>query len=366
MLRNPRGATSLRWLRALLDHGIEVRGQIVVCPGVNDGAVLDDTLAGVLDEYPELASVAVVPLGRLAVQPRGRRCARTRSAEAAAVVDTVEDWQDVFRAALGRRLVYAADEYYLMAGRPFPAAERYDGFPMHEDGIGMARTFELEFARRGRRRRPARGAASSPPSTPPTPRRTRPPTPGCAPHAGRRRPVTLRPAPRRAPIGVLTGELGARVLAPLVDALGRDDVRVIPVAQRVLRRQHRRHRADGRRRPRPRARRRAATATATCCPTSACPTTAASSTALTVADLPRPVEVVATDGRALRRALEAAMSGVTEQLPVGRRSSAGPTSARARCSTASSASRRRSSRTGPASPATARSSRPSGSASRSG
>src|SRR5688572_2646579 len=63
MLRNRRGASSLRWLRALLDHGIEVHGQVVVCPGVNDGAVLDDTMAGVLDRYPELATVAVVPLG---------------------------------------------------------------------------------------------------------------------------------------------------------------------------------------------------------------------------------------------------------------------------------------------------------------
>ena len=63
MLRNGRGATSLRWLRALLDHGVDVHGQIVVCPGVNDGARLDDTFAGVLDEYPELRSLAVVPLG---------------------------------------------------------------------------------------------------------------------------------------------------------------------------------------------------------------------------------------------------------------------------------------------------------------
>src|SRR5918994_6203706 len=57
MLRNRRGATSLRWLRALLDRSVEVHGQAVVCPGVNDGAVLDDTLAGVLDRYPELASM---------------------------------------------------------------------------------------------------------------------------------------------------------------------------------------------------------------------------------------------------------------------------------------------------------------------
>ena len=150
MLRNPRGATSLRWLRALLDHGIEVRGQIVVCPGVNDGAALDDTLAGVLDEYPELARWRSSRSGSRSSTPR-RPCAPHTLAEARAVVDAVEDWQDVYEATLGRPLVHAADEYYLMADRPFPPAERYDGFPMHEDGIGMARTFELEFT--GARRR---------------------------------------------------------------------------------------------------------------------------------------------------------------------------------------------------------------------
>src|ERR671929_602283 len=92
MLRNRRGATSLRWLRALLDHGIEVHGQVVVCPGINDGAVLDDTLAGVLDEYPELATVCVVPLGvsRFNTEPAMRP---HTTAEATAVVDLVEEWQ---------------------------------------------------------------------------------------------------------------------------------------------------------------------------------------------------------------------------------------------------------------------------------
>src|SRR3954453_7836181 len=55
MLKNRRGATSLRWLRALLDNGVTVHGQVVVCPDVNDGEVFDDTMAGVLDQYPELA-----------------------------------------------------------------------------------------------------------------------------------------------------------------------------------------------------------------------------------------------------------------------------------------------------------------------
>src|SRR3954467_8379561 len=63
LLRNRRGATSLRWLGALLDAGVDVHGQVVVCPGINDGAVLEDALVGVLDRSPELASLAVVPLG---------------------------------------------------------------------------------------------------------------------------------------------------------------------------------------------------------------------------------------------------------------------------------------------------------------
>ena len=144
LLRNRRGGMSLRWLRALLDHGVEVHGQVVVCPGLNDGAVLQDTLWGILDEYPELADVAVVPLGISAFNTEPRMRAHTPE-EAAFVVDAVEAAQSVFQAALGRPMVHAADEYYLLAGRPFPDAAAYGDFAMHEDGIGMARAFELEF-----------------------------------------------------------------------------------------------------------------------------------------------------------------------------------------------------------------------------
>ena len=253
MLRNPRGATSLRWLRALLDHGIEVRGQLVICPGVNDARALDDTLAGILDEYPELSSVAVVPLGISRFNPEPAMRPHT-PAEAAAVVDAVEDWQDVYLAALGHRLVHAADEYYLLAGRPFPAADAYDGFPMHEDGIGMARTFELEFRDRvadatGVRRgffaaADAGGCASSDP-LPPNPaavhrsaggtaRAGRPaaPSPGAGGGPERRARRQGRPPAGRSD--------GARRRAG------------DPRRQRVLRRQHRCHRTADRRRPDPR------------------------------------------------------------------------------------------------------------------
>jgi len=143
LLRNPRGATSLRWLRALLDEGVEVHGQIVVCPGVNDGPALDDTLLGVIDRYPELSTLGIVPLGISDHSTEEEMRAHT-VAEAAAVVDTVERWQARYERALGRRLAFVSDEYYLLAQRPFPALDHYERIEQHENGIGMVRTFEAE------------------------------------------------------------------------------------------------------------------------------------------------------------------------------------------------------------------------------
>jgi putative radical SAM enzyme (TIGR03279 family) len=293
MLRNRRGATSLRWLRALLDHGVEVHGQLVMCPGVNDGAVLDDTLAGVLDQYPELATLCVVPLGVSRFNDEERMRPHT-PAEVLAVLDAVRDWQDVYRAALGRRLVFAADEYYLLAGAPFPPAEEYEGFPMHEDGIGMARTFEREFNGEvaiGTGTRPGFFASVD-----------------GAPADGYRAPrlISTPPAIGSADsaqqTGVLTGEYGAAVLQPLVEGLGRDDVRVIPVPNhffggttavtgllvgediaRVLASE-----PEGDRYLLP----------------DVCLTRGRFLDETTPAALPRPVELVAADGVALRRALE--------------------------------------------------------------
>ncbi len=235
MLRNRRGATSLRWLRALLDHGIQVRGQIVVCPGVNDGAALDDTFAGVLDRYPELASLAVVPLGVSRFNPEAAMRPHT-AAEACAVLDAVHDWQDVYLRVLGRRLVHAADEYYLLADRPFPGAEQYEGFEMHEDGIGMARTFELEFnghvaVATGPQSgffswvdgAPAEGYRA--PRNPAGDTGMR--TGACGPAESVA--ISLRARPT-APIGIVTAPYGAAVVGPLMASLGRDNVRIVEVA----------------------------------------------------------------------------------------------------------------------------------------
>ncbi len=261
ILQNRRGAVSLRWLRLLLDAGIEVHGQVVVCPGVNDGAVLEDTLAGVLDRFAELRTLCVVPLGlsRYNRQPRMRL---HTSAEAASVVDLVEGWQSRFLRALGRRLAFLADEYYLMCGRGFPDDDHYEGFDMHEDGVGMARAFHAQFTVQGREPTPPRSGFFSwvdgapadgyraPRHGSPDPEIADPAVadpqavpgscgelPGDGPED---RPhvvpvaLTRRRPGRDAPVAVLTGTLGAAVVAPLVASLDRSDVRVLPVENRFF------------------------------------------------------------------------------------------------------------------------------------
>ena len=329
LLRNRRGATSLRWLRALLDAGVEVHGQVVVCPGVNDGEVLARTLIDVLDRYPELRSLAVVPLG--VSDHSGEPDMRPHTAaEAAAVIDQVEEWQGIYHQLLGRRLVYAADEYYLLADRPFPPADTYEGFAMHEDGIGMARTFEQEFA--GRAEGPTPPAAGffswvdGAPAEGYRAARLAGPTgtgPGDGPEPGVTGvPVQLgrtRPGPHtapatdgasaaggiaRRPIGVLTGAYGARVLDPLVASLGRTDIRLIAVDNRffggnigvtglLVGQDVARHLAEqpaGHRYLLP----------------DVCLSGGRFLDGTTIDELPHPVEVIGTDGISLRAALEAA------------------------------------------------------------
>lgn len=350
LLRNKRGATSLRWLRAILDEGIEVHGQLVVCPGVNDGAVLDETLADLLAEYPELESVAAVPLGISKYSNEPTMRPHTVD-EAAAVVDLVERWQPIFMSAVGRPVIFAADEYYLLAERPFPDGEVYGDFDMHEDGIGMARAFEREFLGRSddavgvqsgffhwvdgapaegyRAPRAPAGAgmggaggaagaganaggeltdadeslldasADDPGAFADVGAPTNDVATPVAVSLGRRKP---KPPPADAPVGVLTGSYGAQVIGPLIDTLDRDDVRVIEVTNdffggnigvtglmvgedliRVLSAEPEGHRyllPD------------------------VCLTGGRFLDGLSPDDLPRPVEVVTTDGISLRRALE--------------------------------------------------------------
>jgi NifB/MoaA-like Fe-S oxidoreductase len=213
ILHNKKGATSLVWLQRLLAAGIEVHGQVVCCPGVNNADQLDVTLAGVFADYASLASVGVVPLG---VSRFNQEAAmRPHSCdEFASDLDRIERWQGVFLERLGRRMVWASDEFYLGAGRPFPDLASYEDLPQLENGIGLARALEADALDLGRGMFQALDAA---------------PAEGYrAPRVGTvdRCHDNGQRAQRGGRRVILTGELGARVVAPLVTG---HDVDVVAV-----------------------------------------------------------------------------------------------------------------------------------------
>lgn len=145
MLRNVRGGLSLRWMRLMLEEGIDIRAQIVVCPGVNDGEVLDNTLAGLLECYPQIESIALVPLGLSRFNTESRMRVHSPD-EARQVIDIVEKWQSRYASVLGRQPIHLADEFYLVAERSLPQAETYGEYPMLEDGVGLVRSFMDAFS----------------------------------------------------------------------------------------------------------------------------------------------------------------------------------------------------------------------------
>ena len=229
MLRNERGAMSLRWLRALLDNGTNVRGQVVLCPGVNDGDVLERTLAGILDEYAELDAVAVVPLGLSRFNPEASLRVHS-AAEARVAVDIVDKWREIARRVVGHPMFWASDELYLLADKAMPDAADYGDFPMYEDGVGIVASFREEFAgRRSSVTGPTSGFfASVDGATPSGYRAERVPANPAGDTGLRpvRVQITQRTAPTRGKVGILTGEYAAPVIEALVD---NSDVTVIPV-----------------------------------------------------------------------------------------------------------------------------------------
>ncbi len=211
LLGKPDAGDVMADISRLGEMGIEVHTQFVVCPGLNDGAVLRESIEALAALHPVVQSIAAVPVGltkyrfngkapqsiRAAIQvhesaewidtnwerqplwgdpaagmlperPELGFCARSgdnivteiplrtfRPAEAGRVIDMLEPYQEHYRRELGYGLVYPSDEFYIVARREVPAADVYDGADQVENGVGMVRQF-LDDWDIARRRLPAR------------------------------------------------------------------------------------------------------------------------------------------------------------------------------------------------------------------
>lgn len=145
MMTNPRAADICAMIEKLIDCGIDLHTQIVLCPGYNDGKVLEETLGKLYSYMPSILSVAVVPVGLSRYRDGLVNLTAFDEAGARRTIAIAEKWQKRARSEYGRSFVYLGDEFYFKARMPMPPAAWYDGFPELEDGIGMIRRFEEKW-----------------------------------------------------------------------------------------------------------------------------------------------------------------------------------------------------------------------------
>lgn len=146
IFNNPRAASIKDDLERLQEAGIEIHTQIVLCPGINDAEVLQESISQLARFYPSVLSLGIVPVG-LSGHRQGLPVLRKfTQEEAIRTIELVDSFQEDFRERMGRGFVYAADEIYLLAGKGFPSAHYYDDYCQRENGIGLARIFLDDFA----------------------------------------------------------------------------------------------------------------------------------------------------------------------------------------------------------------------------
>jgi putative radical SAM enzyme (TIGR03279 family) len=132
-------------MRQMLDAGIEIHAQVVLCPEINDGEILRRTIYDLAKLHPRVRSVAIVPLG-LTRYLNDERLTPVTSEFCRRTISEVSVIQDDLRARLGTTFAFLGDEIYLRAGRAVPSRKHYGDYPQIEDGIGMVRSFANEFA----------------------------------------------------------------------------------------------------------------------------------------------------------------------------------------------------------------------------
>ncbi|MBE6935190.1 MAG: DUF512 domain-containing protein [Ruminococcaceae bacterium] len=144
MLKNPKAGKCLELMQMLAAHSIRMNCQIVLCPGFNDGELLEKSLRDLVDLFPAVPSVSIVPVG-LSDHREGLCPLQAVTPEKAREVIAVADrYGEECLERFGSRVIYCADEFYLKAGLPIPDPEYYEDYPQIENGVGLMASFEDE------------------------------------------------------------------------------------------------------------------------------------------------------------------------------------------------------------------------------
>ncbi|NLP36212.1 MAG: DUF512 domain-containing protein [Firmicutes bacterium] len=148
LMRNRHAGKLLSLMERLAACGIQFHTQVVLCPGLNDGAVLEQTITDLFALYPAVRTLAVVPVG-LTGYRQGLYSLQSNSlTDARKVLKQIHAWQEKTLKEIGTRFVFASDEFYTLAREPLPPAEAYEGYPQLENGVGLVRMLLDEWEER--------------------------------------------------------------------------------------------------------------------------------------------------------------------------------------------------------------------------
>jgi putative radical SAM enzyme (TIGR03279 family) len=145
MLNNRFAGDILERIKRIVDAGIEVNCQIVLCKGLNDGEILEKTIKDLGRFLPGIKSTSVVPVGISKFRHELYPLIPFEKEDARAVIKIIHKWQDYFKKKYNNSFIYAADEFYLTGEVEIPEFEKYEDFPQIENGVGMVALMKHEF-----------------------------------------------------------------------------------------------------------------------------------------------------------------------------------------------------------------------------
>ena len=149
LLKNPRAGDILQQLQWFQKRRLQLHAQVVVCPGINDGAHLERTLLDLAKfhrgETPSVVSTAVVPVGLTRFRPSEDSLIPVNQEKAREVIDQVRSLQEQFQQKFGTVFAWLADEWFLIAGEDLPPESHYEDYPQIGNGVGSIRQFIKQF-----------------------------------------------------------------------------------------------------------------------------------------------------------------------------------------------------------------------------
>jgi putative radical SAM enzyme (TIGR03279 family) len=154
LLKNPRAGKILDHLRWFQARDLQIHAQVVLCPGINDGPHLEQTILDLAQfhqgEIPAVASVAIVPVGLTRFRPDANEVIPVSTEKANEIIDQVQKLQTEFQKKFSSTFAWLADEWFLIARRDLPPASHYESYPQIDNGVGSIRLFLTQFEKAAR------------------------------------------------------------------------------------------------------------------------------------------------------------------------------------------------------------------------